>query len=137
MSQQNVDFVSGLLQGASELDKEAILAALPEVVAQAFTEDAEWAEDPQRADQQVWRGHAGICESWRRWLDQWDKWRFEVRQIEDHGEQVLVAARESGQGIASGAAVSADNYIVITFREGRIARYQEFYDEQQARAALA
>src|SRR4051794_5687052 len=54
-----------------------------------------------------------------------------VRQIEDHGEQVFVAVRETGQGIASEAAVSADNYVVVIFREGRIAHYREFYDEQQ------
>jgi ketosteroid isomerase-like protein len=136
MSQENVDFVRGLLDGAVDMDKQAILAALPEFVAQAFTEDAEWIEDPQRADRQVWRGHDGICESWRRWLDQWDEYRFDVTAIEDHGKNVFVAAREEARGSASGAAVAADNYIVVSFREGKIARYQEFYDEARARAAL-
>jgi ketosteroid isomerase-like protein len=27
--------------------------------------------------------------------------------------------------------------MVLTFRDGKISHYQEFYDEQQARAALA
>src|SRR5919108_2418452 len=136
MSQENVDFVRGLLDGAVEMDKQAILAALPELVPEAFTEDAEWIEDPQRADRQVWRGHDGICESWRRWLDQWDEYGFDVTAIEDHGEKVFVATREEGRGSASGAAVVADNYMVLSFREGKIARYEEFYDEARARAAL-
>ena len=136
MSQENVDFVRGLLQGAADMDKETLLAALPEAVAQVFTDDAEWVEDPQRADQQIWRGHEGICESWRRWLDQWDEYSYEIIRVEDHGEHVLVVSREEGRGRSSGATVSADNHIVLTFREGKIARYQEFYDEQQARAAV-
>jgi ketosteroid isomerase-like protein len=136
MSQENVDFVRGLLQGASDMDKETFLAALPEAVAQVFTDDAEWVEDPQRADQQIWRGHEGICESFRRWFDQWDEYGFEVIRIEDHGEHVLVVSREEGRGTSSGATVWADNHYVLTVREGKIARYQEFYDEQQARAAV-
>jgi ketosteroid isomerase-like protein len=137
MSEQNVDFVRGLLDGAADLDRQAILNALPEIVAQAFTDDAEWIEDPDRADQQTWRGHDGICESWRRWLEQWDDYTFEVTGIEDHGERVLVMAREEARGTASRADVTAENYAVFTFREGKIARYQEFYDEDRARAVLA
>src|SRR4051794_1621078 len=127
------------------MDKQAILAALPEVIPQAFTEDAEWAEDPQRADQRLWRGpdgtwgaggggggsqrggpgfwgcHDGICESWEVWLSQWEDYSFEVGRIEDHGDKVFVTTREEGRGLASGAEVSADNYIVLSFREGKIA----------------
>jgi ketosteroid isomerase-like protein len=136
MSAENVAFVRGLFEGAAELDKQAILALLPELVPQVFTEDAEWVEDPKRADQHVWRGHDGICESWRRWLDQWGDWSFEIRGIEDHGDQVFVVAREHGRGSSSGAEVEADNFIVLTFRDGKIARYQEFYDEREGRAAL-
>jgi ketosteroid isomerase-like protein len=137
VSQENVEFVRGLFEGSADLDKQAILDALPELVAHAFTEDAEWIEDPRRADQKIWRGHDGICESWRRWLDQWEDYSFEVGRIEDHGEQVFVAAREEARGRSSGAAVSANNYVVLSFREGKISRYQEFYEEEQGRAALS
>ena len=136
MSEANVDFVRNLFEGAAGMDKEALLAILPGAVAQAFTEDAEWIEDPSRADQQVWRGHEGICASWRRWLDQWDEWGFEIEGIEDHGDQVLCVSREHARGAASGAEVSATNHHVFTFRDGKISRYQEFYDESAARAVL-
>ena len=136
MSEENVAFVRGLLEGAADLDKETILRLLPDLVPQAFTEDAEWVEDPTRADQEIWRGHEGICESWRRWLDHWDDWSFEVLTIEDHGDQVFVVAREHARGSSSGAAVEADNYMVLTFRDGKIARYEEFYEEGEGRAAL-
>jgi ketosteroid isomerase-like protein len=136
MSEENVAFVRGLFDGAAGMDKQALLDILPEAVAQAFTEDARWEEDPSRADQQVWRGHDGICASWRRWLDEWDDWSFEIADVEDHGDRVFVVGHEHGRGPSSGAKVSATNYMVLTFRDGKIARYQEFYDEPQARAAL-
>src|SRR2546423_12528234 len=71
MSEENVDFVRNLFEAADGMDKQALLDILPEAVAQAFTDDAVWEEDPGRADRQVWRGHDGICASWRRWVGQW------------------------------------------------------------------
>ena len=136
MSQENVAFVRGLFDGATNLDKQALLDILPEAVAQAFTEDAVWEEDPSRADQQIWRGHDGICASWRQWLEQWEQYTFEVAGLEDRGDRVFATMTERAQGEASGASVSATNYLVLTFRDGKISHYQEFYDEQQARAAL-
>jgi ketosteroid isomerase-like protein len=50
----------------------------------------------------------------------------------DCGDQVLVYAREEGRGSLSGGTVSQRNYIVYTFRDGKVARYQEFYEEQDA-----
>ena len=35
MSQANVEFVEGLVAGAVDMDKQALLAALPELIAQA------------------------------------------------------------------------------------------------------
>ena len=136
MSQENVEVVRQLFGAASTMDKDALLAAVHEMVPQVFTDDAEWAEDPQRADQRLWRGHDGICESWEIWLSQWDSYSFEIRGIEDHGDKIFVAAREEARGAASGASVSAHNFIVLSFRDGKISRYQEFHDEAAARDEL-
>jgi ketosteroid isomerase-like protein len=48
----------------------------------------------------------------------------------------LVTAVEHGRGRASGADVSARIYILCTFRAGKVLRYEEFYAEQAARAAV-
>ena len=136
MSEDNVAFVRGLFDGAAGLDKQTLLDILPEAVAQAFTEDAVWEEDPGRADRQIWRGHEGICASWRRWLDQWEEYTFEVTDLEDHDDRVFAVMTEQARGQSSGANVSATNHLVLTFRDGKISHYQEFYDEQQARTAL-
>jgi hypothetical protein len=50
MSQENVDLVKGLLGTAESMDKEAMLAALPDLMPQLCDPEVEWIEDPQRAD---------------------------------------------------------------------------------------
>jgi uncharacterized protein len=136
MSQENVEMVKGFLAAGAEMDKQTLLAALPEVIAQTCDPEIEWYEDPQRADARVYRGHGGVLESFERWLDQWDEYGFEAERVIDCGDDVLVVAREHGRGAISGTTVSARNYWVITIREGKILRYREFYDEAAALEAV-
>ena len=136
MSQENVDFLAGLFAGAESVDKETMLAALPDVIEQMCDPEIEWVEDPQRADGRVYRGHEGVRESWERWLENFDEYGFEIERISDHGDRVLVVAVEHGRGSASAAEVSAHIYLVFTFRAGKVLRYQEFYEEEQALEAV-
>jgi ketosteroid isomerase-like protein len=132
MTQENVEFVKGLFAAASEMDKEALLAALPELIAQTCDPEIEWHEDPQRADGRVYRGHDGVRTSFERWLDGWDEYGTEAERFIDCGDSVLAVAREHGRGSRSGATVSARIFIVVTFRNGKVLRYREFYDEAAA-----
>jgi ketosteroid isomerase-like protein len=136
MSQENVEFVEGPLAGAGSMDKQALLAVLPELIAQTCAPDIEWVEDPRRADGQVYRGHEGVRQSWERWLEQWDDWGGEFERFVDCGDDVLVIAHERGRGMTSGASVSSRNHLVFTIRAGKIARYREFYDEREALKAV-
>jgi ketosteroid isomerase-like protein len=135
MSQENLEFVKGLLSAGVTMDKQALLAALPEFVEQICDPEIEWIEDPQRADGRVYRGHEGVRESWEQWFEQWEEYQAEVEDIVDCGDVVFVVMRERGRGTSSGADVSARNFMVLTFRDGKILRYQEFYDEAAARQA--
>jgi len=136
MSEENVAFVKGLFEASTGMDREALLAALPEMIPQFCDPEIEWIEDPQRADGRIYHGHEGVRESWERWLEQWDQWGFETERFVGAGDNVLVVAREHGRGAASGATVSSRNYMVLTLRDGKLLRYREFYDEQAALDAL-
>jgi hypothetical protein len=81
MSEENVAFVEGLLAGATQMDKQELLAALPELIAETCTPDIEWVEDPQRADSRVYHGHEAVRESWERWLEQWEQYGFEAERL--------------------------------------------------------
>jgi ketosteroid isomerase-like protein len=136
MSQENVEFLTNLFAGADALDKDALLALLPEMIAQTCDPEIEWVEDPKRADGRIYRGHDGVRESWERWLEDFEEYAVQIGTITDHGDRALVAAVEHGRGSASGAEVSSPIYIVFTFRDEKILRYEEFYDEQDALAAV-
>ena len=118
------------------MDKQAILAALPELIAQACASDIEWVEDPQRADSRVYHGHEGVRESFERWFEQWDEYGGEAERFIDCGDDVLVISHERARGRMSGARVSTRNYLVLTIRAGKLTRYQEFFDEQAALKAV-
>jgi ketosteroid isomerase-like protein len=136
MSQQNVELVKGIFAAGTIEDKQALLAALPELIAQSCDPDIEWVEDPQRADSRVYHGHEGVQESFERWLEQWDQYGSEPERFIDCGDDVLVITHERGRGRVSGASVSTRNYLVLTIRAGKLARYQEFFDEQAALIAV-
>jgi ketosteroid isomerase-like protein len=136
MSQENVEFLRNLFAGVETLDKEAMLAALPDLIAATCDPEIEWVEDPTRADGRVYRGHDGVRESWERWLENFEEYGFEVESINDHGDRAIVVAVEHGRGSASAADVSARIYTVVTFRSGKVLRYEEFYGEQDALATL-
>jgi ketosteroid isomerase-like protein len=135
MSQQNVEFVEGLFAGVAGADKQVLLAALPELIAQTCDPEIEWIEDPGRADGRIRRGHGGVQESWERWLEGFDEYSFELEEVRDCGGDVLAVWREQARGAASGAVVSSRTYAVLSFREGKLLRYREFLDEQAARQA--
>ncbi len=132
MSQENVEFLEGLFAGAKEMDKQALLEALPELIAQTCDPEIEWVEDPRRADRRVYRGHEGVRESWERWLENFEEYGFEVERLVDYDDKVLVYAREEGRGSLSGGTISQRIYTVDTFRDGKVARYEEFYAEPDA-----
>ena len=136
MTQENVDLLKGLFAAADGFDKAELEAALPQMIPELCDPEIEWIEDPKRADGRVYRGHDGVRESWERWLEDFDEYGFEMDSIEDHGERVMVTAVEHARGSASGADVSGHVYMVCTFRDGKMMRYQEFYAEPDARAAL-
>ncbi len=125
-----------IFEGGASTSKEAMLAALPQVVPALFHADAEWIEAPERVDSKVYSGHDGIRQSFEHWLEQWDKYQVTAERFEDHGDQVLVVVHESGEGRVSGASSDATIYAIFTFTNGKVSRYQEFYDEAGARASI-
>ena len=142
MSEENVAMVKGMLEASAQMDlaggdKEAFLEALPAMAAAVFDPEVEWIEAPERVDARTFHGIDGIVESFRRWLEDFDEYTFVGERYEDHGDRVLVAARESGRGSGSGASIESEIYSVWTFKDGKILRFEEFYEEAAARKAAA
>jgi hypothetical protein len=137
VSAENVEFVRGVYAATEGLPREDLLAALPEMIREGCDPEVEMIETPERVDARTFHGHDGVLECWTRWLDQWDEYSFELEHLEDHGDRVFAVAHERGSGRASGAPADALLHQVWTLRNGKLVRYQEFYDEAAARAALS
>ena len=135
MSEQNLELIKAIFD-SGPIDTEQILATLDEWVPILYTEDVAFTETPTRIDSRTLRGHEGVKEAFTRFFEQWDTYSAELIDAEDHGERAFVVVVERATGKGSGAPVENTNYVVLDFRDGRICRYQEFYDEATARAAL-
>jgi ketosteroid isomerase-like protein len=130
MSQENVELAARFYEPQGS--KAEILAAMPRAM-ELCHPDIEWIDDPSRADGATHHGRDGVREALERWLESIDEYRFEVQRIVDCGDaRVLVVGREFGRGAKSGAEISTVNYELLTFRDGKIVRYQEFYDRAEA-----
>jgi ketosteroid isomerase-like protein len=135
MSSENVDLIKGVFTGFEGADSKALREMLPAAIAEFCDPEIEFVETPERVDARTYHGHEGALEAFNRWLDQWDEYNAEAESFEDHGDEVLVVAREHGRG-RSGATAEARLYLIFTIRDGKVLRYREFYDEDAARAAL-
>ena len=134
MSERNVQLVRGIFEAGNAESKEAILAALPELIPQLFDPKVEFVETPERVDARTYHGHDGVRQAFERWLEQWEDYRAELVSVEDHGNLVLATVREHATGIVSGAGAANTLYVVFTFRDGKVSRYEETYEESRARA---
>jgi ketosteroid isomerase-like protein len=127
MSQENVDLAASWYEAATS--KAELLGAMPRTMALCHPE-VEWSA-PE--DGTTYRGREGVRQRLEEWLESFDAYRYEVRQIIDcGGDEVLVEASEVGRGMVSGAEVRTTNFELLTIRDGMIARIREFYDEGEA-----
>jgi uncharacterized protein len=127
MSEENVEVVRGVYDAWQRGDFDAAL--------EAFHEDIEWVGPPgiSRAGGE-WdtRGHEGVRRSLGRWLSTWVEYRFELRELIDHGNEVLACGWQHGRGKGSGVEVSEEIFSVWTLQAGKIVRQRMFRDRAQA-----
>jgi ketosteroid isomerase-like protein len=85
---------------------------------------------------QSYRGREAAFAAYSAWIDSWEDYRREPREVIDLGDRVLILLRESGRGRGSGVPVEARLAMLLTFRSGRVVRHQEFSDWEQALEAV-
>jgi ketosteroid isomerase-like protein len=80
-------------------------------------------------------GKPGVIRQVTSWVGTWEDFSFEVLDIIDAGENVVLEVRESGRGRTSGAPMTNHYWAIWTFREQRIVRgavYATLADALQA-----
>jgi len=125
MSEGNLEVVRTLFRAFDRADYEAALEALdPEI---------EWQVPPGIAiGQEVYRGRDEVWRGFGEWLGAWDTFRFEVEEMLDHGDHVVVGGMQVGRGRGSGLEVRLPTFHVFTLRDGKVTRHRSYRDRTEA-----
>jgi ketosteroid isomerase-like protein len=80
-------------------------------------------------------GKDAFRESTREWLDVWQSVELETDHVEAFGDRVVAQGHWRSTGRASGVAGTMPVHMVLTVRDGKIARLEWYPDHQRALAA--
>ncbi len=124
MSQENVELVRGAINAWNRDDYDAWI--------ECFDPDCEFRPLRAQLEDQAYRGHDGLRQFMDDLTEEWEQVRFEVGQIRDVGNKVLVLIRFQARGRASGAELDVPIGIVGKVRHGKITRSRMFSDPDEA-----
>ena len=137
MSQQNVEMVRAVMEAYQD---PGMLASLVngELDLELADPEIEW--DASRLDEmipdlaEIYRGHDGVRTYWRRWFEAWKDLRFEIEDVLDAGDDVVVLIRNQRQwGRHTGICTELPPYAqVFTVRDGKVVRWRTFPDQESA-----
>jgi ketosteroid isomerase-like protein len=127
VSQQNVQIVRRYIDTWNETGEPLWTEIDPQ---------AEFVIDPGAFVAGTYRGHEGIRDLLRLTAEVFDQFRYEVDDILDAGDSVLVLGRVRARGIQSGATGTQHGAIVFRMRDGLIVAYRSYLDRGEALAAV-
>src|SRR6476619_5050387 len=141
MSQENLEIVRAATEAVKNPDGGARLSRGDfdfTFIDPEIEWDATGARDliPDLAE--VYWGREGVRTYWRRWLEAWRYIEFDIQDIRDAGDEIVVLIcnqRQWGRhtGIASDLPPFA---LVYAFRDGKVVRFRVFPDHESALKAV-
>ena len=130
MSQENVEVVRTLAEWFQQRQHEQAF--------DLYDPEIEW-DSSRMAERQpdnagVYRGHDGVRAFWRDWLSAWSDLHFEIQDVLDARDDVVLLIRDQRQwGRRSGIATDVPPYgMVFTLRDGKVVRVRAYPDQESA-----
>jgi ketosteroid isomerase-like protein len=125
MSRENVEIVRRVFEATNRRDTEAARSLMdPEI---------EWDTSafpfPDLAG--VCRGSGEVLDWWRRWMAAWDEVQFEIGELIEAGDDVVVGTRAWGRG-RDGVEVEVRFFNVYTVRGRKLAGLRTFRERTHA-----
>ena len=118
MGQSNFEMARAAYDAFSRKDYDTVLAMAVPDVEYEFVGDF--------AEGNIFQGIDAIRDLWNQLDEVFLEWQSRPEELIDLGDQVLVLARESGIGRASELEFDQKLGHLISFRDGRITRFQVF-----------
>ena len=131
MSQENVETVRRLYDAFARRDNE--------VPFEIYAPDIIW--DVSRAMPEgvggLYRGHEAVREHFQDLLGSFASIAFELKEITEVGDCVLVGVHERYLGRASGAEVDRRHYALLRLRDGKVTQMVVYLDRADALGAVS
>jgi ketosteroid isomerase-like protein len=83
---------------------------------------------------QVYKGVEGMRDMWADLGEIWEDFRFEVEDISDLGQHVLVVGRISGRGAGSGVPITQRIVMLWTFEDAKAVYARSYASREEALA---
>jgi ketosteroid isomerase-like protein len=130
MPDRHVEIVRARFEAFKRGDREAIFADVdPEIVTERH---------PPQPDAGVWYGHDGVLEVFANWTEEFDDFEMTLEEpVSVNDSQVLARSHQTAVGKQSRAPIEGDFWLVYTFRDYRLVRFDIFATEAQARSGLS
>lgn len=127
MSQNNVEVVRRAIAAFNRGELDTLAATYD-----WYHADLEFLEDPRLPDATAHSGADAIEAYFRNFFDLFEDYSFEIEEIVDAGDQVVVLNRQRARSKGSGAQVDMRNAWVFAFRDGRISRITPYWERSKA-----
>jgi ketosteroid isomerase-like protein len=106
-------------------------------VLEHMSEDVRWITPPDDPDTGTYEGLQGVAQYWAGWRAAVGQLNFQIEEIMDAGQAVVVVARRQGRGEHSGLQISDRVIQVFHFDENaKCIEVHEYYDRDAALSAM-
>ena len=101
-----------------------------------WDEHAVWVPVPDHPDPQPLVGREGVMSFAEQWMEPWDDYEVATERFEEVGDTIVWCTRQTGRRRDSGKGFEVSMAAVCSFRQGRVAQIQWFWDRADALAAV-
>ena len=136
MSRENVELARALYpQPGTDIiqlfQDEDTFTRIRETASPLFTDDfrSDFAFPGQT---RTYVGLDGLRKNWLDWLEPWATYRVSIDELIDVGDRVVVLDRDRGRREDVDEEVELVGATILTFREGKVARWQFYGDRAEA-----
>src|SRR6476620_7298287 len=130
MSQENVETVMSTFRAFQEHDDAALFANYAPGIEWDMRGYSPW------TDRELFRGHDGVREFFRLWLEDFTGYQFEALDPVEAGERVVVTVVDRAEGKRSGARIERVHGQVWTVHDGLVIRVQVLDSRDEALKAV-
>ena len=139
MSRENVELARALYpQPGTDLiplfRDEETFTRMREASSLLFTDDFQ-SDFAFPGQTRTYLGLEGLRKNWLDWLEPWETYRVDIDELIDVGERVVVLDRDHGRREGVDEEIELIGATVLTFREGKVARWEFYADRTEALAA--